>query len=85
MMSHDVYTDQKFPFKKRKEKERVFLYEFGKTQISLPVCQSIFFPLGFSWEEAVVRHIRNSTARPLDHIHGGAVQLPRDFEAKECL
>ena len=67
------------------KRERVFLYEFGKTQISLPVCQSIFFPLGFAWEQAVVCHVRNSTARLLDHVHRGAVQLPGDLEAKECL
>lgn len=62
-----------------------FLSEFGKTQVSLPVGQGIFFPFGFTWEEAVVCHIRDSAARPLDHVHCGPVQLPRDMKAKEGL
>lgn len=75
VMSHDIYADQKEDIFKRKEGKRdmVFLSEFGKTQVSLPVCQSIFFPFGFTWEEAVVCHIRNPTARPLNHIHCGPV------------
>lgn len=75
-MSHDIYTDQKEDFffkEKERERERVFLSESGKTQISLPVCQSIFFPFGFTWEEAVVGHVRNPAARPLDHLHCGPV------------
>lgn len=69
-----IQIRRKIFLKEKKEGEREALSLLvWKDSISLPVCQSIFFPFGFTWEEAVVGHIRNSAARPLDHIHCGPV------------
>lgn len=85
VISPDFYTDWRRVFlKEKKRRESVSLW-LWKDSISLPVCQRIFFPFGFTWEEAIVCHVGNSAARPLDDVHRGPVQLPGDSEAEEGL